>query len=69
MSDVIYLEAEYIKNKVDSSLMQIRKFYERKIDIIYFNLLYILNCVLGAQRTFSLRRFFWVPTTYVLDDK
>ena len=38
------------------------------INLLLFSYPLIQTCVLGAQKIFSLRRFFRVPTTYVLVD-
>ena len=39
-----------------------------RVRVLFFPYLSVLTCVLGAQKT-SQWDVFWVPTTYVFDEK
>ena len=45
------------------------KIFYRKISIIYFLIPKFKHVFWVLKRTVLLRRFFWVPTTYVLVEK
>ena len=67
-----YLEAWFtlnksVKNPYASTGLDIKQIFKRKI--VYISLHISFNIFWVLKRIVSLRRFFWVPTTYVLVEK
>ena len=83
-SDLIdkFIVAEGIKDKHKDALLnklkvificpgiglERKQFLERKNEIFFLPISFII-CFWVLKRTVSLRRFFWVPKTYVLVEK